>query len=69
MTGYHSPKVDRILVLRRRAARLRADYEAAQMRMAPARHRVNHLLQEVRALKGTLTPVEVAELRRAWSGV
>lgn len=63
-----SPRVDRIVVLRRRAARLRANYEAAQTRLAPTRHRANQFLQEARVLKGQLTPPEITQLRRAWSG-
>lgn len=69
MKERRSPKVQKIVALRGRAARLRAEYETVQTRCAPMRHRANQLLQEARALKGTLTACELAELRRAWSGV
>jgi hypothetical protein len=69
MKDYRSAKVRKILALRTRAAKLAADYEPAQSAAAPARHRARQLLEEVRVLKGTLTACELAELRRAWSGV
>jgi hypothetical protein len=55
-------------MLRGRAAALRADYEAALARIAPVRHRAGQLAEKARALKGSLTDCELAELRRAWSG-
>jgi hypothetical protein len=69
MKDCRSAKVRKILALRTRAARLAADYERAQSALAPARHRARQLLEEARMLKGTLTACELAELRRAWSGV
>lgn len=69
MKECRSTKVRRILALRVRAAKLAADYEGAQARLAPTRHRARQLLEETRMLKGTLTACELAELRRAWSGV
>ena len=69
MTQCRSAKVQKIVALRTRAAKLAADYERAQSRLAPTRHRARQFLEEARMLKGTLTAYEVAELRRAWSGV
>ena len=69
MKDCRSAKVRKILALRTRAAKLAADYERAQSAVAPARHRARQLLEEARMLKGTLTACELAELRRAWSGV
>lgn len=69
MRGSRSPKVQKILALRGRAAALRASYEGTLERHEPTRHRAARLLQEARALKGTLSDCELAELRRAWSGV
>jgi hypothetical protein len=64
-----SPKVRKIVGLRRQAASLRAGYQSALGRLAPVRHRAERLDQEARVLKATLTDCELAELRRAWSGV
>lgn len=64
-----SPKVQKIVALRGRAASLRAGYEAGLARLMPMKHRSERLLQEARAVKGTLSACELAELRRAWSGV
>ncbi len=69
MRDCRSAKVRKILALRTRAAELAAEYEGAQARLAPTRHRARQLLEEARVLKGTLTTCELAELRRAWSGV
>jgi hypothetical protein len=69
MTKSRSAKVQKILALRSHAAKLLASYEGAEARIAPTKHRVRQLLEQARALKGTLTPSELAELRRAWSGV
>jgi len=69
MRECRSPKVRKILALRTRAAKLAADYERAQGGLAPARHRARQLLAEARMVKGTLSACELAELRRAWSGV
>ena len=68
MNQCRSPKVEKIVALRGRAAHLRAQYEAAAMRVAPTKHRAQQLVQEARALKSTLSACELAELRRAWSG-
>jgi hypothetical protein len=64
-----SPNVQKILALRRQAATLRAAHEEAMGRLAPRRHQIARLEQQARALKGALTACEIAELRRAWSGV
>ena len=64
-----SDKVRRILRLEGRAARVRAHYERAMVRIAPARHKAEQLGQEALALKVTLTHCELAQLRRARSGV
>jgi len=69
MKECRSTKVRKILALRTRAAKLTAGYEGAQVRLAPTRHRARQLLEEARMVKGTLTACELAELRRAWSGV
>lgn len=69
MKECRSTKVRRIIALRTRAAKLDAQYERAQSTLAPTRHRARQLLAEARMLKGTLTVYELAELRRAWSGV
>ena len=69
MRECRSAKVRKILALRTRAAKCAADYERAQSALAPIRHRARQLLAEARVLKGTLTACELAELRRAWSGV
>ena len=69
MKECRSVKVRKILALRMRAAKLTADYERAQSTAAPARHRARQLVEEARMLKATLTACELAELRRAWSGV
>jgi hypothetical protein len=69
MTNCRPAKVQRIVALRTRAAKLTAQYEAAQVRLAPTRHRARQLCEEARVLKGTLTACELTELRRAWSGV
>jgi len=69
MKECRSIKVRKIVALRVRAAKLAADYEGAQARLAPKRHRARQLLEEARMVKGTLTACELAELRRAWSGV
>ena len=69
MKSPRSPKVKQILALRGRAATLRAEYKAALVCLEPTRHRAAQLVQEARAVKGTLSDCELAELRRAWSGV
>jgi hypothetical protein len=69
MKECRSAKVRKIVALKARAAKLAAEYEGAQARLAPTRHRARQLLEESRVLKGSLTVCELAELRRAWSGV
>ena len=69
MTECRSSKVRKIVALRSRAAKLYADYARAEARLAPIRHRARQHLEEARVLKGSLTPFELSELRRAWSGV
>lgn len=69
MKECRSAKVRKIVALKARAAKLAAAYEGAQARLAPTRHRARQLLEESRVLKGSLTACELAELRRAWSGV
>ena len=69
MRECRSARVRKIVALRARAAKLDADYEKAQVRLAPTRHRARQCLAEARMLKGALTAHELAELRRAWSGV
>jgi hypothetical protein len=62
-------KVRRILQLEGRAATWRAEYESRLARITPARHKAQQCDQEAKALKVTLTPSELSELRRARSGV
>jgi len=69
MDGHRSAKVRKILHLEGRAAALRARYECTLARIAPARHRAEQLRQHALSLKVTLTPYELAQLRRARSGV
>ena len=64
-----SHKVRTILQLEGRAAAWRARYEGTLARIAPARHRSEQLRQQAVAVKVTLTPGELAQLRRARSGV
>lgn len=59
-----SPKVQLVLTLRARAARLRAIHDTMQARIAPVRHGAALLLLEARALKSRLVPAELRELRR-----
>jgi hypothetical protein len=69
MDERRSHKVRKILQLEGRAAALRARYECALVRIAPGRHRAEQLRQQAVALKVTLTPHELSQLRRARSGV
>jgi len=69
MAEKRSAKVRRILHLEGRAARLLAAYEGALVGIAPGRHRAEELLQQAKAVKVTLTGRELAQLRRARSGV
>ena len=67
MRKCRSTRVKRIIALRTRAAKLTAQYERGESRLAPARHRARQCLEEAKALKGTLTPCQLTELRTAWS--
>lgn len=69
MSDERSDKVRKILHLEGRSAALRARYERALVPIAPVRHRSEQFLQQARAIKASLTPAEVAQLRRARSGV
>jgi hypothetical protein len=69
MKECRSARVKKIVALRARTAKLDAAHEQGQSRLAPTRHRARQLLAEARMLKGALTACELAELRRAWSGV
>jgi hypothetical protein len=62
-------KVRKILQLEGRAATWRAEYESRLARITPARHKAEQFNQQAKALKVTLTPSELSELRRARSGV
>ena len=64
-----SHKVRTILQLEGRAAAWRARYEGTLARIAPARHKSEQLRQQAVAVKVTLTARELAQLRRARSGV
>ena len=59
-----SPAVQQILMLRARAARLRAVYDAVRTRIEPVRHGAAELLLEARALRSRLAAAQLAELRR-----
>jgi hypothetical protein len=69
MKECRSARVKRIIALRTRAAKLVAEYERGASRLAPVRHRARQCIEEARMLKGALTACEIAELRKAWSGV
>ena len=62
-------KVQKILQLEGKAATSRAEYESTLARVTPAKHKAQQYDQEAKALKVTLTPHELSELRRARSGV
>jgi len=62
-------KVQRILSLEGKAATSRAAYESRLARITPAKHKAQQYDQEAKALKVTLTPQELSEVRRARSGV
>ena len=62
-------KVQKILHLEGKAATSRAEYESTMARITPAKHKAQQYDQEAKALKVTLTPHELSELRRARSGV
>lgn len=65
MDDRRSARVRKILQLQGRAATLRARYEAALMRIAPARHQAEELRQQALALKVKLTRDELCQLGRA----
>ena len=69
MNSSRSAKVEKILRLEGSAAAQRARYESALVQIAPSRHRAEQLRQQALALKVTLRPHELAQLRRARSGV
>jgi hypothetical protein len=69
MTHTRSAKVRKILQLEGRAATFRSRYECALADIAPARHKAEQLRQQAMAVKVTLKPYELAQLRRARSGV
>ena len=64
-----SAKVRKILRLEGHASRLLAHYEGAMAEVSPSKHRAEQLLHRARALKVTLTPSELSELRSARNGV
>ncbi len=65
MSEKRSAKVRKVLHLEGRGAALRARYECALVPIAPTRHRAEQCLQQAKAIKATLTPAEVGQLRRA----
>ncbi len=69
MDECRTDKVRRILQLEGRAAEHRSIYESGLAEIAPARHKAEQYEQEARALKVKLSPPELAQLRRARSGV
>ena len=69
MDECRTDRVRKILQLEGRAAEHRSTYESGLAEIAPARHRAEQYEQEARALKVRLTPSELAQLRRARSGV
>ena len=64
-----SAKVRKILRLEGHASRLLAHYEGALADVAPSKHKAEQLLHRARALKVTLTPAELSELRSARNGI
>jgi hypothetical protein len=69
MSQKRSMRVRKILQLEGRGAALLGSYEGHLARIVPTRHRAEQLFQEARAIKAKLAPWELAELRRARSGV
>jgi hypothetical protein len=69
MDECRSEKVRKILQLEGRAAEYRSSYESGLAEITPARHKAEQYGQAARAIKATLTPGELAQLRRARSGV
>ena len=64
-----SAKVRKILRLEGHASRLLAHYEGAMAEVSPNKHKAEQLLHRSRALKVTLTPTELSELRSARNGI
>ena len=64
-----SAKVRKILRLEGHASRLLAHYEGAMAEVSPGKHKAEQLIHRARALKVTLTPTELSELRSARNGV
>ena len=64
-----SAKVRKILRLEGHASRLLAHYEGALAEVSPSKHKAEQLLHRARALKVTLTPTELSELRSARNGI
>jgi hypothetical protein len=69
MDERRSHKVRKILQLEGRAATLRSDYAGTLARISPLRHKAEQLEEQAIAVKMTLTPCELRQLRRARSGV
>ena len=69
MHEHPSAKVRKILRLEGHASRLLAHYEGALADVAPSKHKAEQLLHRSRALKVTLTPTELSELRSARNGI
>ena len=69
MSQRRSPKVRKILQLEGQGAAYLGSYEGQLARIVATRHRAEQRFQEARALKATLTACELAQLRRARSGV
>jgi len=69
MSEKRSEKVRKVLQLEGRAAELLADYEGGLARITPTKHRAEQCIQQAKAIKPTLSVCELAELRRARSGV
>jgi hypothetical protein len=65
MDERRSTRVRKILQLQGRAATLQSRYEAAMVRIAPARHQAEELRQQALALKVKLTRDELCQLGRA----
>ena len=64
-----SAKVRKILRLEGHASRLLAHYEGAMAEVSPGKHKAEQLIHRARALKVTLTPTELSELRSARNGI
>ena len=69
MHEHRSAKVRKVLRLEGHASRLLAHYEGALAEVSPGKHKAEQLLHRARALKVTLTPAELSELRSARNGI